>query len=64
MMPQDVALSGMEGVQWAQLELTGLCSGWLTHRERAMLSSTAVSLWSRVLVSLWKGSSIEAQAQS
>lgn len=32
-MPQDVALSGMEGVQWAQLELTGLRSGWLTHRE-------------------------------
>ena len=34
MMPQDVVLSGMEGVQWAQLELTGLCSGWLTEREQ------------------------------
>lgn len=32
-MPQDVALSGMDGVQWAQLELMGLCSGCLTHRE-------------------------------
>lgn len=34
MMPQDVALSGMEGVQWAQLDLTGLCSDWLTEREQ------------------------------